>query len=79
VPPNQAHMIRDALKAKGVPVAHIEFPGEGHGFRRAEHIIRAKEAELDFYGRVFGFTPADRIEPVEIENAGALRAPMAAH
>ena len=79
VPPNQAHMIRDALKAKGVPVAYIEFPGEGHGFRRAEHIIRAKEAELDFYGRVFGFTPADRIEPVEIENAGALRAPMAAH
>jgi dipeptidyl aminopeptidase/acylaminoacyl peptidase len=72
VPPNQAYMIRDALKAKGVPVAYIEFPGEGHGFRRAEHIIRAKEAELDFYGRVFGFAPADNIEPVEIENAAAL-------
>jgi dipeptidyl aminopeptidase/acylaminoacyl peptidase len=72
VPPNQAYMIRDALQAKGVPVAYIEFPGEGHGFRRAENIIRAKEAELDFYGRVFGFTPADAIEPVEIENAAAL-------
>ncbi len=72
VPPNQAYMIRDALKAKGVPVAMIEFAGEGHGFRRAENIIRAKEAELDFYGRVFGFTPADAIEPVEIENAAAL-------
>jgi dipeptidyl aminopeptidase/acylaminoacyl peptidase len=68
VPPNQAHMIRDALKAKGVPVACIEFEGEGHGFRRAENIIRAKEAELYFYGKMFGFEPADAIEPVEIEN-----------
>ncbi|HEY1753144.1 MAG TPA: prolyl oligopeptidase family serine peptidase [Caulobacteraceae bacterium] len=72
VPPNQAYMIRDALKAKGAPVAMIEFPGEGHGFRRAENIIRAKEAELYFYGRVFGFEPADKIEPVEIENEAAL-------
>jgi dipeptidyl aminopeptidase/acylaminoacyl peptidase len=72
VPPNQAHMILDALRAKGVPVAYLEFPGEGHGFRRAEHIIRAKEAELYFYGRVFGFTPADAIAPVVIENEQAL-------
>ena len=68
VPPNQAHMIRDALQARGVPVACIEFEGEGHGFRRAENIIRAKEAELYFYGQVFGFEPADAIEPVEIAN-----------
>jgi dipeptidyl aminopeptidase/acylaminoacyl peptidase len=68
VPPNQAYMIRDALRAKGTPVAMIEFKGEGHGFRRAENIIRAKEAELWFYGKVFGFEPADRIEPMEIEN-----------
>jgi dipeptidyl aminopeptidase/acylaminoacyl peptidase len=60
-------MIRDALKARGVPVAYIEFAGEGHGFRRAENIIRAREAELYFYGRIFGFAPADEIEPVEIE------------
>jgi dipeptidyl aminopeptidase/acylaminoacyl peptidase len=72
VPPNQAHMIRDALKAKGVPVACLEFDGEGHGFRRAENIIRAKEAELYFYCRVFGFQPADQLAPVEIENAVAL-------
>ncbi len=68
VPPNQAHMIRDALRARGVPVAYIEFQGEGHGFRRAENIIRAKEAELYFYGRIFGFEPAGAIEPVDIEN-----------
>ncbi len=68
VPPNQAHMIRDALKARGVPVAYIEFKGESHGFRRAENIIRAKEAELYFYGRIFGFEPSDKIEPVQIAN-----------
>ena len=34
---------------------------------------RADEAELYFYGRVFGFTPADPIEPVEIENLTGLR------
>ncbi len=72
VPPNQAHMIRDALRSKGVPVAYLEFPGEGHGFRRAENIIRAKAAELYFYGKVFGFEPADKLAPLEIENAAAL-------
>ncbi|HLY80617.1 MAG TPA: S9 family peptidase, partial [Caulobacteraceae bacterium] len=72
VPPNQAHMIRDALRAKGVPVAYLEFAGEGHGFRRAENMIRSKEAELAFYGRVFGFQPADQLPPLEIENAAAL-------
>jgi dipeptidyl aminopeptidase/acylaminoacyl peptidase len=68
VPPNQAHMIRDALKARGVAVACMEFAGESHGFRRAENIIRAKEAELYFYGKVLGFEPADEIEPFEIDN-----------
>ena len=68
VPPNQARMIRDALRVRGVPVACIEFEGEGHGFRRAENIIRGKEAELYFYAKIFGFEPADTIEPVEIEN-----------
>ncbi len=29
---------------------------------------RAAEAELSFYGRVFGFEPADAIEPVPIEH-----------
>ena len=27
-------------------MAYLEFAGEAHGFRRAENIIRAKEAEL---------------------------------
>lgn len=68
VPPNQSEMIVDVLKKKGVPVAYLLFEGEQHGFRRAENIIRSLEAELYFYGRIFGFDPADQIEPVEIDN-----------
>jgi dipeptidyl aminopeptidase/acylaminoacyl peptidase len=49
-------------------VAYVPFAGEQHGFRRAENIIRAYEAELYFYGKILGFTPADSIEPVEIYN-----------
>ncbi|MEZ5139588.1 MAG: prolyl oligopeptidase family serine peptidase [Acidimicrobiales bacterium] len=64
VPPNQAEMIVAALAAKGIPHAYVLFEGEQHGFRRAESIVRALEAELWFYGRVFGFEPADPIEPV---------------
>jgi dipeptidyl aminopeptidase/acylaminoacyl peptidase len=68
VPPNQAEMIVDALRRKGLPVAYLPFEGEQHGFRRAENLSRAMEAELYFYGRVFGFEPADPLTPVEIEN-----------
>lgn len=68
VPPNQSRMIVEALRARGVPVAYLEFPGEAHGFRRAENIVRAQEAELYFYGRIFGFAPADEIEPIAIAN-----------
>jgi dipeptidyl aminopeptidase/acylaminoacyl peptidase len=68
VPPEQSRMIVAALRERGVPVAYLEFEGEQHGFRRAENIIRAAEAELYFYGRIFGFTPADPIESVPIDN-----------
>ena len=68
VPPNQSEAMHAAVKAKGLPVAYLPFEGEQHGFRRAATIRRALEAELYFYGRVFGFTPADAIEPVAIDN-----------
>ena len=50
------------------PVAYLTFEGEQHGFRQAKNIKRSLEAELFFYSRIFGFTPADSIEPVDIEN-----------
>ena len=61
-----------ALEAKGLPYAYVAFEGEGHGFRKAENIQRAAEAELSFYGQVFEFTPAGTIAPVEIHNEEAL-------
>jgi len=68
VPPNQAEMMFDAMKAKKLPVAYIPFEGEQHGFRKAENIKRSLDAELYFYSRVFGFELADNVEPVQIEN-----------
>ncbi|MDP9109870.1 MAG: S9 family peptidase [Pseudomonadota bacterium] len=68
VPPAQAAQMYAAVRAKGVPVAYLQFEDEAHGFRRAASIMRALEAELYFYGRIFGFTPADSLAPVTIEN-----------
>ncbi|NJM98000.1 MAG: S9 family peptidase [Phormidesmis sp. RL_2_1] len=66
VPPNQAEEMVNALKAKGIPVAYLLFEGEQHGFRKAENIKRALDAELSFYAQIFGFALADNIEPVKI-------------
>jgi len=53
VPPNQAQRMVDTLRDKGIEVAYITFADEGHGFRKAENIIRALESELAFYQQVF--------------------------
>jgi dipeptidyl aminopeptidase/acylaminoacyl peptidase len=68
VPPSQAEAIVAALERRGVPFAYLAYEGEGHGFRRADSRRRALEADLAFMGRVFGFTPADELAPLEIEN-----------
>jgi hypothetical protein len=57
VPPRQAESIAAGLSAHGIRHALLTFEGESHGFRRAETIIAALEAELSFYGQVLGFTP----------------------
>ena len=68
VPPNQAEMMVEALKQKGLPVAYVPFPEEQHGFRIAANIKRALEGELYFYSQIFGFSLADEVEPLEIIN-----------
>ena len=68
VPPDQAEVIVEALRKKGIPVAYLPFEGEQHGFRRAETIKKALGGELYFYSRIFGFDSPDSAEPVEIEN-----------
>ncbi len=66
VPPNQSEMIVAALESKGVPVAYLLFEGEQHGFRAADNIVAALEAELAFFGEILGFTPDGELPPVEI-------------
>ena len=66
VPPTQAQMLAEALDHKCIPHAYIAFEGEGHGFRKQENVRRSIEATLDFVGRVFGFQPADDLEPLAI-------------
>ena len=68
VPPEQAEAMAAALRKKKLPMAFLAFAGEQHGFRKAETIQSALEAELYFYGRIFGFAPADTIAPLLIEN-----------
>jgi dipeptidyl aminopeptidase/acylaminoacyl peptidase len=54
VPPGQAEQIVAALREKGVPHVYLLFPGEQHGFRKAENIRAALDGELSFYAQVWG-------------------------
>jgi dipeptidyl aminopeptidase/acylaminoacyl peptidase len=68
VPPSQAEAIVAALRRKGVPHAYLLFPGEQHGFRKAENIRAALDGELSFYAQVWGFDlpAAEGIAPIEV-------------
>jgi dipeptidyl aminopeptidase/acylaminoacyl peptidase len=68
VPPNQSEMIYEALKTRGVPTAYVSFEGEGHGFRKAENIVHAIQAELYFYSRVLNMPVADDLPKLKIDN-----------
>ena len=68
VPPSQSEIMVEALRAKGLPFAYLLFDGEQHGFRKAETIERAYEAELSFYGQILGFEPAGDVPRLAIEN-----------
>lgn len=57
VPPQQAQLMVEAMQRKGLPVAYVPFPGEGHGFRKAANIAAALQAELEFYQQVFALPP----------------------
>lgn len=68
VPLNQAERMAAAVRGKGLPVALVVFEGEGHGFRMVENRRTALASELSFLGRVFGFTPADDLPALNIDN-----------
>ena len=68
VPPSQAEIMVQALRAKGLPFAYLLFEGEQHGFRRSESIEAAFLAELSFYAQILGFEPAGDVPRLAIEN-----------
>ena len=65
VPPSQSEAIAADLAAHGIRHAYIAFAGESHGFRKAETVIACLEAELAFYGQIFGFTPPG-VAPIKL-------------
>jgi len=67
VPPSEAERIVDALFERRIPHAYLLFPGEDHGFRGKDAIVKSFGAELSFYAQVFGFEPADAVEPITIQ------------
>ena len=71
VPPAQAELIVGALRERGIPHAYLLFEGEGHGFRKAENIIRSLESELSFYAQVLRFEPGNALPKLEIEHLSA--------
>ena len=68
VPAVQSEEMFNTLRDHGVPTAYLAFEGEHHGFRFAETIKQCLAAEFYFYSRLFGFEPADHLEPIPIEN-----------
>ncbi|MEV0114994.1 prolyl oligopeptidase family serine peptidase [Streptomyces sp. NPDC050844] len=65
-PPAQAERFIAELEGRGVPYAYIAFEGEGHGFRRADTLIRALETELSLYAQVFGLNLTGPVPTLEL-------------
>lgn len=64
--PDQTLRMLQALRERQVASACLLFPEEGHGFRRADTLHQVLAAELAFYARVFGFTPADAVPALDL-------------
>ncbi|MEV0636607.1 prolyl oligopeptidase family serine peptidase [Streptomyces sp. NPDC050619] len=56
-PPAQCERFLARIAGRRVRHAYLAFEGEGHGFRRAETMIRVLESELSLYAQVFGLNP----------------------
>ena len=63
VPPSQSEIVVAALRENRVPLSYLAFEGEQHGFRKAETLKRAVEAELSFYARSSASSPPATSSP----------------
>jgi dienelactone hydrolase len=68
VPPEQSRAMADMLKRSGIPVAYLEFEGEGHGFRNPAHIETALKAEFSFYNAILGLGAEQDLIDLDIVN-----------
>ena len=68
VPPNQARIMAEAVEKKGLPVALVEFPDEGHGFRSPKNIEHMLEVELYFYQKIFNFGNPEVPKGISLKN-----------
>ena len=68
VPPNQAHLMYDAVNRKKMPVALQIFDGEAHGWRKKDTMIKCLEGELYFFLKVFGLQTREHLFQVDIQN-----------
>ena len=57
VPPNQAEMMFNALKSKGIPASLVIYKGEQHGFRKSANIEHSLISEYYFFCQAFGIDP----------------------
>jgi dipeptidyl aminopeptidase/acylaminoacyl peptidase len=73
VPASQSEAMVRALERRGLRCAYVAFPGEQHGFRRAENIRTALEGELYFYAQIFGFETDVQPRGVHLSGGGAPR------
>ncbi|ATW51538.1 S9 family peptidase [Streptomyces peucetius] len=58
-PPVQCERFLEQVAGRQIPHAYIAFEGEGHGFRRADTMVRALEAELSLYAQTFGVSRSE--------------------
>ena len=56
VPPAVSREVVQVLADRGIDHEYIEYPNEGHGFRRSETNLDAIERETKFYRRMLGLT-----------------------
>ena len=54
VPPDVSREVVTALAARNIEHEYVEYPGEGHGFRKSETNIDAIQRETRFYRRILG-------------------------
>lgn len=52
VPPDLSREVVDVLAAHNIDHEYVEYPGEGHGFRKSETNIDALQKETLFYQRI---------------------------